>query len=199
MNFLVGVLFGELVSVVVLHPNVPSGGWTIFSGAQYVALQKYFSHWVWVYSHFSNSTYNKKTVTANRWVTTNNSELSLSGQYETETSSQIIFITLSSLADVRLGLCLLPASAILAKNCWAKPASFDFASFNFNFQWSHTEHWRSCSYVVNWRCNECCKVFSVLGMSVCSMNNSLFRQGWCQRARSAYSAIDEILKWEHLS
>jgi hypothetical protein len=44
VNFLVGVLFGELVSVVVLHPNVPSGGWTIFSGAQYVALQKYFSH-----------------------------------------------------------------------------------------------------------------------------------------------------------
>ncbi len=133
------------------------------------------------------------------WVTTNNSELSLSGQYETETSSQIIFITLSSLADVRLGLRLLPASAIFAKNCWAKPASFDFSSINFNFQWSHTEHWWSCSYVVNWRCNECCKVLSVLGMSVCSMNNSLFRQGWCQRARSAYSAADEILKLEHLS
>ncbi len=56
-------------------------------------------------------------MTANRWVTTNNSELSLSGQYETEMSSQIIFITLSSLADVRLGLRLLPASAIFAKNC----------------------------------------------------------------------------------
>lgn len=42
-NFLVGVLFGELVSAVVLHPNLQSGGWIIFSGAQYVALQKYFS------------------------------------------------------------------------------------------------------------------------------------------------------------
>jgi hypothetical protein len=45
------------------------------SGAQYVALQKYFSHPSLFISFFSNATHKTKTGTANRWETTNSNYL----------------------------------------------------------------------------------------------------------------------------
>ncbi len=52
-------------------------------GAQYGALQKYFSHPSLVIYIFSNATHQTKTGIANRWETTNSNQVKLSRQWTT--------------------------------------------------------------------------------------------------------------------
>jgi hypothetical protein len=69
-------------------------------GAQYVTLQKHFSHPSFVKYFFFQPTHKTKTVTANRWETTNSKAIGriiiMIGQSETWSSSPITFITLFS-------------------------------------------------------------------------------------------------------
>jgi hypothetical protein len=69
-------------------------------GAQYVTLQKHFSHPSFVIYFLFQPTHKTRTVTANRWETTNSEAIGpviiMIGQSETWSSSQITFITLFS-------------------------------------------------------------------------------------------------------
>jgi len=69
-------------------------------GAQYVSLQKHFSHPSFVIYFFFQPTHKTKTVTANTWETTNSKAIGpiiiMIGPSETWSSSQITFITLFS-------------------------------------------------------------------------------------------------------
>ncbi len=71
---------------------------SISSGAQYTTLQKYSSHpSLYRYLLFCNPIDKTETGTANKWGTTNSKppgRISMMGQSETLTRSQIIFITL---------------------------------------------------------------------------------------------------------
>ncbi len=78
-------------------PNIQ--GCSISNGAQYVTLQKYFSHPSLVISCFCNPTHKSETGTTNRCHTTNSNQpgaIIMMGRSETLISSQIIFITLFS-------------------------------------------------------------------------------------------------------
>jgi hypothetical protein len=68
------------------------------SGAQYVTLQKYFSHPGFIYFFSCTLTDTTETETANRCETTNSKppgRIIMIGQSETGRSSEIVFITLS--------------------------------------------------------------------------------------------------------
>ncbi len=95
---------------------------SIPSGAQYLTLQKYFSHpSFFFFFFFSNPIYTTKTRTANRWEITNSKPLGpiiMIGRSETRSSSQIIFIKLS-LASVRLCCAFYQRQQTLQK-CWIK-------------------------------------------------------------------------------
>jgi hypothetical protein len=69
----------------------------ISSGAQYNPFKKYFSHLS--YFLFYNPTHKTETGTANRWGTANSKRtgsVTVTGQSETLSMSQVIFITLFS-------------------------------------------------------------------------------------------------------
>jgi hypothetical protein len=74
------------------------------SGAQYVALQKYFSHpSLVIYFFFSNATHKTKTGIANRWETTNSNRIKLSRQWTTNVIGFAVpFTSLSILCKTSL-------------------------------------------------------------------------------------------------
>ncbi len=96
---------------------------SISSGAQYVTLQRYFSHSSFSYLPFSNPTHKTKTGTANRWESTNTKPpepIIIIGQSKTGSSSQIIFIC-TLLSRSQALQCLSLASAQSSKYAGPKP------------------------------------------------------------------------------
>jgi hypothetical protein len=115
---------------------------TIFSNAQYVTLQKYFSHPSLVIYLFATPPMNLKLGQQIRGGTTNSKPpgpIIMMGRSETVTSSQIIFITLFS-AGAHCCCTFHRATAncriMVSQNPfpWAKPRYFDFSSLDFSVQ-----------------------------------------------------------------
>jgi len=123
----------------------------VSTGAQYVTLQKYFSHSNLLVYFFATPPIKLKTGIANRSGSCNSKPpgpIIMLGHWETLRGSQITFNILFCAGSIAMpftshgNLCnyteLKPIS-------WAEPASFDFCCIQF-YSADHIHHWR-CSYM----------------------------------------------------
>ncbi len=120
--------------------------WSISSGAQYVTLQKYFSHPKFsFFGHFLVTPPMKRKLRGGVLLIRNHLDQSLwwANQKYWVPVSQIVFITLffckwtASLTAPFTSHCELCDCAEPKVFSWAKPAYFDFSSSNFNVQKNH--------------------------------------------------------------